>query len=47
MKKKIFVTRKISDLAEEKLKNQFDTKFNLNDQQISTKELVKLAFGLF
>tara|TARA_Y100001935_G_scaffold9517_2_gene7400 strand:+ start:450 stop:1418 length:969 start_codon:yes stop_codon:yes gene_type:complete len=43
MKKKIFVTRKISDLAEEKLKNQFDTKFNLNDQPISTKELVKLA----
>ena len=43
MKKKIFVTRKISDLAEEKLKNQFDTKFNLNDQPISTNELVKLA----
>ena len=30
-------------MAEEKLKNQFDTKFNLNDQPISTKELVKLA----
>ena len=43
MKKKIFVTRKISDLAEEKLKNQFDTKFNLNDQPILTNELVKLA----
>ena len=43
MKKKIFVTRKISDLAEEKLKNQFDTKFNLNDQPIPTNELVKLA----
>ena len=30
-------------MAEEKLKNQFDTKFNLNDQPISTNELVKLA----
>ena len=43
MKKKILVTRKISDLAEEKLKNQFDTKFNLDDQPIPTNELVKLA----
>ena len=30
-------------MAEEKLKNQFDTKFNLNDQPIPTNELVKLA----
>ena len=30
-------------MAEEKLKNQFDTKFNLNDQPILTNELVKLA----
>ena len=43
MKPKIILTRKISDLAEEKLKKEFDITLNLDDQPIPTSELVKLA----
>ena len=43
MKAKILVTRKISDLAEDKLKKEFDTTLNLNDHPIPLDELIKMA----
>ncbi len=43
MKPKILVTRKISDLAEEKLKKKFDVKLNQNDEIIPTNKLIKMA----
>ena len=39
---KILVSRKISDLAEEKLKNEFDVTLNLKDQPIPESELIKI-----
>jgi len=43
MKKKILVTRKLSDGAEEKLKKNFDVTLNLKDEPISNSDLVKMA----
>ena len=43
MKPKIFVTRKISDIAEEKLKKDFEITLNLKDEPVPTSELIKLA----
>jgi len=43
MKPKILVTRKISDLAEEKLKKEFDTTLNQKDQPIPLDQLIKMA----
>ena len=43
MKPKILVTRKISDLAEEKLKKEFDVMLNQKDNPIPTNELIKIA----
>jgi len=43
MKPKILVTRKISDLAEEKLKKEFDVTFNPKDEPIQNSNLVKMA----
>ena len=43
MKPKILVTRKISDLAEEKLKKNFNTTLNENDQPIPVGDLIKMA----
>ena len=43
MKPKILVTRKISDLAEEKLKKKFNTTLNENDQPIPVGDLIKMA----
>ena len=39
---KILVSRKISDLAEEKLKKEFDVTLNLKDQPIPESELIKI-----
>ena len=39
---KILVSRKISDLAEEKLKNEFDVTLNLKDEPIPETELIKI-----
>ena len=43
MKPKILVTRKISDLAEEKIKKEFNVKLNQKDEPIPTNELIKIA----
>ena len=43
MRKKILVTRKISDLAEEKLKKEFDVQLNVTDTPIKDDDLTKLA----
>ena len=43
MKPKILVSRKISDIAEEILKQEFDVKLNLEDKPYSYDELKKLA----
>ena len=43
MKPRILVTRKISDTAEEKLKNSFEVTLNLKDEPIPTNELIKMA----
>ena len=42
MKPKILVSRKISDLAEEKLKKEFDVTLNLKDEPIPESELIKI-----
>ena len=42
MKPKILVSRKISDLAEEKLQKEFDVTLNLKDKPIPESELVKI-----
>ncbi len=39
---KILVSRKISDLAEEKLKKEFDVTLNLKDEPIPENELIKI-----
>ena len=43
MKPKILVSRKISDLAEEKLKKEFDVTLNLKDKPIPEGELIKIV----
>ena len=43
MKPKILVSRKISDLAEEKLQKEFEATLNLKDEPISESELIKLV----
>ena len=43
MKPKILVTRKISDAAEEKLKNYFEVTLNLKDEPIQKNELNRMA----
>ena len=43
MRPKILVTRKISDLAEEKLKKEFDVTLNLQDEPILENELIKIV----
>ena len=43
MKPKILVSRKISDGAEEILKQEFDVTLNLEDKPYSYEELIKLA----
>ena len=43
MKTKILITRKISDAAEEKLKNKFDVTLNLEDIPIPYEELINKA----
>ena len=43
MKPKILVSRKISDGAEEILKQEFDVTLNLNDKPYPYEELIKLA----
>ena len=43
MRPKILVSRKISDLAEEKLKKEFDVTLNLQDEPIPEKELIKIV----
>ena len=40
MKPKILVTRKLSDGAEAKLKQNFDVTLNLNDEPIPSSELI-------
>ena len=42
MRPRILVTRKISDLAEEKLKKEFDVQLNPKDIPINDKDLVKI-----
>ncbi len=42
MKPKILVSRKISDLAEEKLKKEFEVTLNLKDEPIPESELIKI-----
>ena len=42
MKPKILVSRKISDLAEEKLKKEFEVTLNLKDEPILESELIKI-----
>jgi glyoxylate reductase len=43
MKPKILVSRKISDLAEEKLKKEFDVTLNLKDEPIPEGDLIKIV----
>jgi glyoxylate reductase len=43
MKPKILVTRKLSDLAEEKLKNSFESTLNPKDEPIPNADLIKMA----
>ena len=43
MKQRILVTRKLSDGAEAKLKQDFDVTLNLKDEPIPTDELIKMA----
>ena len=43
MKPKILVSRKISDLAEEKLSKEFDVTLNLKDEPIPESQLIKIA----
>ena len=43
MKPKILVTRKLSDGAEEKLKNFFEVTLSLNDEPIANDDLIKMA----
>ena len=43
MKNKILITRKISDVAEEKLKSKFDATLNLEDIPIPYEELINKA----
>ena len=43
MRPKILVTRKISDLAEKKLKKEFDTTLNLKDEPIPEIELINIV----
>ena len=42
MKPKILVSRKISDLAEEKLSKEFDVTLNPKDEPIPESELIKI-----
>ena len=42
MKPKILVSRKISDLAEEKLQKEFEATLNPKDEPIPESELIKL-----
>ena len=44
MKPKILVSRKISDLAEEKLQKEFEVTLNPNDEPIPESELIKNGF---
>ena len=43
MKPKILVSRKISDLAEEKLQKEFEVKLNIKDEPIPEGELIKIV----
>ena len=43
MKPKILVSRKISDLAEEKLQKEFEVTLNLKDEPIPESELIKIV----
>ncbi|MDB4828074.1 D-glycerate dehydrogenase [Candidatus Pelagibacter sp.] len=43
MKPKILVSRKISDLAEEKLKKEFEVTLNSKDEPITENELIKIV----
>ena len=43
MKPKILVSRKISDLAEEKLQKEFEATLNPKDEPIPESELIKLV----
>ena len=43
MKPKILVSRKISDLAEEKLKKEFEATLNSKDEPIPESELIKIV----
>ena len=43
MKPKILVSRKISDLAEEKLQKEFEATLNQKDEPIPESELIKLV----
>ena len=43
MRPKILVSRKISNLAEEKLKKEFDVTLNLQDEPIPENELIKIV----
>ena len=43
MKPKILVSRKISDLAEEKLQKEFEVTLNPKDEPIPESELIKLV----
>ena len=43
MKTKILITRKISNVAEEKLKSRFDVTLNLEDIPIPYEELINKA----
>ena len=42
MKPKILVSRKISDLAEEKISKEFDVTLNPKDEPIPESELIKI-----
>ena len=43
MRPKILVSRKISDLAEEKLQKEFEVTLNPKDQPIPESDLIKIA----
>ena len=45
MKPKILVSRKISDLAEEKLAKEFDATLNPKDEPIPESDLIKITNG--
>ena len=46
MKPKILVSRKISDLAEEKLQKEFEATLNPKDEPITESELIKIINNL-